>query len=106
MQYSSIQMCSGGAHPAGMRGCWHAQWLTNKFTFICGCRIAAELGHTVLAWRPVPTHNADLGDSAKATEPRMEQCFLSASAAPVTTSPDPDAQVCLHCNPLLFLPLW
>ena len=61
-------------------------------------RIAAELGHTVLAWRPVPTNNADLGQSAKSTEPRMEQCFLSASAAPVTTSSDPDAQVCICCS--------
>lgn len=56
-------------------------------------RIAAELGHSVLAWRRVPTCNADLGESAKATEPHVEQCFLSKSAAPVTTSPDPEAQV-------------
>jgi hypothetical protein len=41
----------------------------------------------------VPTNNAALGQSAKATEPRIEQCFLSASSNPVTTSPDPDAQV-------------
>ena len=68
-------------------------------------RIAAELGHTVLAWRPVPTNNTELGDSAKATEPRMEQCFLSASAAPVTTSSDPDAQARMHQFLSPFCPL-
>ena len=58
-----------------------------------GRRIAAELGHSVLAWRRVPTSNGALGESAKATEPHVEQCFLSKSATPVTTSPDPEAQV-------------
>ena len=72
-----------------------ARWSERQVLVMFLCRIAAELGHSVLAWRSVPTHNADLGQSAKATEPRMEQCFLSASAAPVTTSPDPDAQVCM-----------
>ncbi len=59
------------------------------------CRVAAKLGHTVLTWRRVPTNNAGLGDSAKATEPLVEQCFLSKSGAPQTTSPDPEAQACI-----------
>ncbi|EIE24001.1 glutamate synthase, NADH-dependent [Coccomyxa subellipsoidea C-169] len=36
-------------------------------------KVAAKLGHTVLTWRRVPTNNAGLGDSAKATEPLVEQ---------------------------------
>lgn len=57
------------------------------------CRVAAKLGHSILAWRRVPTNNYNLGDSAKSTEPSVEQCFLSKSSAPQTTSPDPEAQV-------------
>lgn len=63
------------------------------FTGATVCRVAAKLGHTVLTWRRVPTNNAGLGDSAKATEPLVEQCFLSKSSSPQTTSPDPEAQV-------------
>lgn len=55
--------------------------------------MAGQLGHDVLAWRRVPTCDEGLGESAKATEPQIEQCFLSRSRAPVTSSPDPDAQV-------------
>lgn len=63
------------------------------------CRVAQKLGHTVLAWRLVPTTNYDLGESAKAVEPHIEQVFISLSSSPVTSSPDPEAQVCV------FLPL-
>ena len=63
------------------------------------CRVAQKLGHTVLAWRLVPTTNYDLGESAKAVEPHIEQVFISLSSSPVTSSPDPEAQVCI------FLPL-
>jgi len=55
-------------------------------------RVAGQLGHDVLAWRRVPTCDEGLGESAKATEPQIEQCFLARSRAPVTSSPDPDAQ--------------
>ncbi|CAL8462475.1 g2008 [Coccomyxa elongata] len=55
-------------------------------------KVAAKLGHSILAWRRVPTNNYNLGDSAKSTEPSVEQCFLSKSSAPQTTSPDPEAQ--------------
>ena len=55
--------------------------------------MAQKLGHSVLAWRLVPTHNHDLGESAKAVEPHIEQVFLSLSSSPVTSSPDPEAQV-------------
>ena len=62
--------------------------------------MAGQLGHDVLAWRRVPTCDEGLGESAKATEPQIEQCFLSRSRAPVTSSPDPDAQVQgLHLGP-------
>lgn len=58
------------------------------------CRVAEKLGHTVLAWRLVPTNNYNLGESAKAVEPHIEQVFISLSSSPVTSSPDPEAQVC------------
>ena len=59
-------------------------------------RVAQKLGHTVLAWRLVPTTNYDLGESAKAVEPHIEQVFISLSSSPVTSSPDPEAQVCIR----------
>ncbi len=55
--------------------------------------MAEKLGHTVLAWRLVPTNNYNLGESAKAVEPHIEQVFISLSSSPVTSSPDPEAQV-------------
>ena len=55
-------------------------------------KVAKELGHAVLGWRRVPTDAASLGDSAKSTEPRVEQCFFAKSEKPVTSSPDPEAQ--------------
>jgi len=55
-------------------------------------RVAKELGHAVLGWRAVPTDAATLGDGAKSTEPRVEQCFFAKSEKPVTTSTDPEAQ--------------
>ena len=54
--------------------------------------MAAELGHPVLAWRPVPTDNSPLGASALRTEPKVEQAFFGRSPSPVTSSPDPEAQ--------------
>ena len=62
------------------------------------CRVAEKLGHTVLAWRLVPTNNYNLGESAKAVEPHIEQVFISLSSSPVTSSPDPEAQVCTDPN--------
>ncbi|HTM04601.1 MAG TPA: glutamate synthase large subunit [Vicinamibacterales bacterium] len=42
-------------------------------------RIIAEEGQTLLGWRDVPSNNGDLGDSAKATQPRFEQLFIAAA---------------------------
>ncbi|MCG8366500.1 MAG: glutamate synthase large subunit [Pseudanabaenales cyanobacterium] len=39
-------------------------------------RIVAEEGQTVLGWRDVPTDNSSLGDTAKASEPFIEQVFI------------------------------
>ena len=47
----------------------------------------------MLAWRLVPTSNHSLGESSKAVEPHIEQVFISLSSSPVTSSPDPEAQV-------------
>ena len=44
-------------------------------------RIIAEEGQTLLGWRPVPTDNRLIGDSAKATQPVFEQLFIDVSAA-------------------------
>ncbi len=42
-------------------------------------QIVAEEGQTVLGWRDVPTDNSSLGDTAKASEPFMEQVFIQRS---------------------------
>ena len=42
--------------------------------------IVREEGQTVLGWRDVPTNNADLGETAKACEPRIRQVFIGRSA--------------------------
>jgi glutamate synthase (ferredoxin) len=43
-------------------------------------RIVAEAGQTVLGWRDVPTDNRSLGETAKASEPFMQQVFIRRSA--------------------------
>jgi glutamate synthase (ferredoxin) len=42
--------------------------------------IAAEEGQEVLGWRDIPTDNASLGNTAKASEPFMLQAFLKRGA--------------------------
>ncbi len=42
-------------------------------------QIAAEEGQQVLGWREVPTNNSMLGNSAKASEPFMQQVFIQRS---------------------------
>ncbi|XP_042440891.1 glutamate synthase 1 [NADH], chloroplastic isoform X1 [Zingiber officinale] len=42
-------------------------------------KVAESLGHVVLGWRSVPTNNQDLGESARQTEPIVEQVFLTPS---------------------------
>ncbi|MBW4619472.1 MAG: glutamate synthase large subunit [Cyanosarcina radialis HA8281-LM2] len=39
-------------------------------------RVVAEEGQKVLGWRDVPTDNSSLGDTAKASEPFMQQVFV------------------------------
>jgi glutamate synthase (ferredoxin) len=39
-------------------------------------QVAAEIGLAVLGWRDVPTDNASLGETAKASEPFMRQVFV------------------------------
>ena len=43
-------------------------------------RIVEEEGQTVLGWRDVPTDDSSLGETAKASEPFMEQVFIQRSA--------------------------
>jgi glutamate synthase (ferredoxin) len=43
-------------------------------------RIVEEEGQTILGWRDVPTDDSSLGDTAKASEPFMEQVFIQRSA--------------------------
>lgn len=42
--------------------------------------IAAEEGQTVLGWRDVPTDNSSLGNTAKSSEPFMQQVFIQRAA--------------------------
>jgi glutamate synthase (NADH) len=43
---------------------------------------AESLGYKLLAWRPVPTDNSDLGESALKVEPKVEQAFFAADEHP------------------------
>ena len=43
-------------------------------------QIVQSEGQTLLGWRTVPTNNAMLGDTAKASEPFMRQVFIGRSA--------------------------
>ncbi|MEQ1759869.1 MAG: glutamate synthase large subunit, partial [Vicinamibacterales bacterium] len=49
--------------------------------------ITKEEGLTLLGWRPVPSDNSMVGDSARATQPRFEHVFIGA-ATPVRTELD------------------
>ncbi|MBD2081699.1 glutamate synthase large subunit [Leptolyngbya sp. FACHB-17] len=40
----------------------------------------AEEGQTVLGWRDVPTNNSTLGETAKSSEPFMQQAFIGRAA--------------------------
>jgi glutamate synthase (ferredoxin) len=42
--------------------------------------IVAEEGQRVLGWRTIPTNNAPLGETAKASEPFMRQIFIGRSS--------------------------
>lgn len=43
-------------------------------------QIAAEEGQQVLGWRDVPTDHSSLGETAKASEPHVQQVFIGRSA--------------------------
>ena len=43
-------------------------------------KIVAEEGQTILGWRDVPTDHATLGETAKSSEPFMQQAFIGRSA--------------------------
>ncbi|MGI0493792.1 glutamate synthase large subunit [Alkalinema pantanalense CENA528] len=43
-------------------------------------QIVQEEGQTILGWRDVPTDNSALGDTAKASEPCMQQVFIQRAA--------------------------
>jgi glutamate synthase domain-containing protein 2/glutamate synthase domain-containing protein 1/glutamate synthase domain-containing protein 3 len=44
-------------------------------------RLVAEAGQRVIGWRDVPTDNASLGETAKASEPFMQQVFIAKDPA-------------------------
>ncbi len=50
----------------------HRKVIKDKATELC-----AEAGHSVLGWRVVPRDNSMIGPSALASEPWMEQVFIS-----------------------------
>ncbi|GAB4382087.1 MAG: glutamate synthase large subunit [Elainellaceae cyanobacterium] len=43
-------------------------------------QVVAEEGQQVLGWRDVPTDNSSLGNTAKASEPAMQQVFIQRAA--------------------------
>lgn len=53
------------------------------------------MGHATLAWRDVPTDNTPLGKAAKATEPMVQQWFISGQKAANNEGRTAEQQVCL-----------
>ena len=86
----------------------------------CGIfdRLAASEGLSVIGWRNVPCHPAQLGDGARRTMPRIRQCFLKKPAGVsgsaefdrrlyvlrrVFEKQDTDAYVCsLSCRTIVY----
>ena len=62
---------------------------------------AESLGHEVLGWRRVPTDSTDVGPSALATEPVIEQLFLSNSSQSTYAKADAEQQVSIGAASLL-----
>ena len=60
--------------------------------------LAKQLGHDVLGWREVPTDPTDVGPSALATQPVVEQIFLSKSSQETYSHTDAEQQAsfCTH----------
>ncbi len=82
-----VKKCAGlgfalpefGSYGVGMVFFPKEKWLLEQ------CRVifddfVDELGFELLGYRPVPTNNEGLGDSAKAVEPHMEQVFVKPKA--------------------------
>ncbi len=55
--------------------------------------VAERLGHEILGWRQVPTDPTDVGPSALATQPVVEQIFLSNSCQETYCRTDAEQQV-------------
>ena len=55
--------------------------------------VAGKLGHEILGWRKVPTDPTDVGPSALATQPVVEQLFLSNSCQETYCHTDAEQQV-------------
>ena len=56
-------------------------------------KVATDLGHEVLGWRKVPTDPTDVGPSALATQPVVEQLFLTLSRQETYGQTDIEQQV-------------
>lgn len=68
--------------------------------------VAQGLGHDVLGWRQVPTDPTGVGPSALATQPVVEQLFLSLSSQDTYGQTDAEKQVRVgHINRLLIIVL-
>lgn len=64
-------------------------------------KVAKDLGHEVLAWRQVPTDPSNVGPSALATQPVVEQLFLSLSVQETYGQTDVEQQVNIRRQPAL-----
>jgi glutamate synthase (ferredoxin) len=74
-----IQLPNPGEYGVGMIYSHPDRAIRQRSREILASIVAAE-GLKVLGWRDVPTNNASLGDTAKASEPFMEQVFIQAAA--------------------------
>jgi glutamate synthase (ferredoxin) len=70
---------AAGAYGAGLVFLPHEDRDCEAIKDVIG-RITAEEGQTLLGWRPVPSDNSLLGDSARATQPQFQQLFIGAAA--------------------------
>lgn len=70
-----ITLPEAGAYGVGMIYASTARAIREQSREIFA-RIAAEEGQPVIGWRDVPTDNSSLGNTAKASEPFMQQVFL------------------------------
>jgi glutamate synthase domain-containing protein 2/glutamate synthase domain-containing protein 1/glutamate synthase domain-containing protein 3 len=73
---AGIPLCTAGQYGTGLvflpRDPAERRWCKDVFT-----RIVTADAHVLLGWRPVPVDNTVIGETARATEPVIEQVFIA-----------------------------